>query len=89
MTRCAQPVTITVPSGLLALADRVARKEGRSRSELFREALRSFFWKRRWEELQSYASRRATARRIREDDIEGIIDEVRARHRPLSRPGGP
>ena len=47
MNRRAQPVTTTLPPKLLSVADKIAKAEGRSRSELFREAPRAFLWKRR------------------------------------------
>lgn len=76
--RNAQPVTITVPTGLLKAADKIARKEGRSRSELFREALRAFFWKKRWEAIRAYGVAKAKQMGIKtEEDIERVIDELR------------
>ena len=76
--RLAQPVTITVPTGLLAKADRLAREEGRTRSGLFREGLRALLWKRRWESLQAYGSRVARKKGLKEADIEGIVDRIRS-----------
>lgn len=79
MNRQAQPVTITVPFSLLQAADKIAKKEGRTRSELFREALRAYFWKRRWEDIQIYGAKKAKEHGIKTDeDIERIIDEGRA-----------
>lgn len=37
--RYAQPITITLPPDMLDAANRIAKREGRTRSELFREAL--------------------------------------------------
>ena len=49
-----QIVNISLPSKLLLLADRVAQKEARSRSELFREAIRSYVMRKsQWEEMFS------------------------------------
>lgn len=80
MNRQAQPVTITLPPKLLSMADKIAKAEGRSRSELFREALRAFFWKRRWESVQAYGAKRAKETGLKEEDIEGIVDQVRSSH---------
>lgn len=80
MRRIAQPVTITLPPKLLRVADRIAKAEGRSRSELFRDALRAFLWKRRWETIQAYGAQRAKETGLKEDDIEDIVDEVRRSH---------
>lgn len=79
MNRLAQPVTITLPHKLLSVADKIAKAEGRSRSELFREALRAFLWKRRWESIQTYGSKRVHATGLKEAEIEGLVDEVRSR----------
>lgn len=81
MNRISQPITITLPPKLMRLADKIARDEGRSRSELFRDALRAFLWKRRWEAIQTYGAKRARATGLKEEDIEDIVDEVRGSHR--------
>ena len=75
--RQALPVTITLPPQLLSIADRIAKREGRTRSELFREALRAFFWKKRWEAIQVYGADIAKRKGIKEEDIEDIVDSFR------------
>ncbi|PIP81496.1 MAG: CopG family transcriptional regulator [Elusimicrobia bacterium CG_4_9_14_3_um_filter_62_55] len=77
LNRRAQPVTITVPKKMLAMADKIAKREGRTRSEVFREAIRAYFWKRRWDAVQAYGALRAKETGVKEKDIEGIVDEVR------------
>ncbi len=47
---------------MLREAERVARQEGRTKSELFREALRRYVDERRWRELQRYGA--SWARRL-------------------------
>lgn len=81
MQRIAQPVTITLPPKLLRVADRIAKAEGRSRSELFRDALRAFLWKRKWEAVQTYGAQRVMETGLKEENIEGIVDDVRRSHR--------
>lgn len=81
MQRIAQPVTITLPPKLLRVADRIAKAEGRSRSELFRDALRAFLWKRKWEAVQAYGAHKARETGLKEADIEGVVDEVRRSRR--------
>ncbi|MBI4248089.1 MAG: ribbon-helix-helix protein, CopG family [Elusimicrobia bacterium] len=76
--RQAQPITITIPPQMLAIADKIARKEGRTRSDLFREALRAYFWKKRWEAIQTYGAKKVRAKGLKEEDIEGLIDELRS-----------
>lgn len=77
LARHSQPVTITLPPKLFKLADKIAEEEGRTRSELFREALRKYLWERSWKKLQDYGARIAKEKGIREEDIERIIDENR------------
>lgn len=73
-----QIVNISLPSKLLLLADRVAQKEARSRSELFREAIRSYVMRKaQWEQLFSYAESRAKKLNIKESDVEKIVRDYR------------
>lgn len=76
-TRLAQPVTVTIPTSMLSSADRLAKEEGRTRSEVFREGLRALLWKRRWEAVQTYGARLARRKGIKQKDIERIVDSVR------------
>ncbi len=77
-TRSAQPVTVTIPAAMLSSADRLAKEEGRTRSEVFREGLRALLWKRQWEAVQTYGSRLARKKGIKQKDIERIVDSVRS-----------
>ncbi len=50
-----QIVNFSLPRKLLQMADKVAEKEARTRSELFREALRIYLiQKGAWEDLSLY-----------------------------------
>ena len=50
-----QTFNISLPKDLVAMADNVAKKEYRNRSELIKEALRTYLVsKQNWEELYSY-----------------------------------
>lgn len=75
--RQSQPVTVSLPPKLYRLADKLAKEEGRTRSELFREALRAYVWARKWRRLQALGAEKAKAIGIKEDDIERLIDEDR------------
>lgn len=61
--------------------DRIAREEGRNRSEMFREMLRTYRIYRetgRFETLQRYGASRAAALGIRDEgDVERVIREAR------------
>lgn len=76
----AQIVNISLPARLLQLIDKVAEKEARSRSELFREAIRSYVLRRaKWDELFSYGEKQAKKLKIKEKDVENIIAKYRAK----------
>lgn len=50
-----QTFNISLPKDLVAMADNVAKKEYRNRSELIKEALRTYLVsKQNWEELFAY-----------------------------------
>lgn len=68
---------ISMPPLLAEKADRLARKEQRTRSEMVREALRQYIALREWEAAQSIAARRAGELGIaNEEAVERLIDEV-------------
>lgn len=76
--RHSHPVTITLTPKLFILAEKIAAEEGRTRSELFREALRKYVWERSWKKLQAYGAKKAEELGIKGDaDIERLIDEGR------------
>ncbi len=75
--RPSRTVTISLPPELARRAERTARTEGRSRSELFREALRRYIEERRWRELQRYGASRARGPGMREADVERAVQEFR------------
>ena len=68
--RPSRTVTISLPPELARRAEAAASAEGRSRSELFREALRQYLDRReRWERLFAACERAAARLAIREDDV--------------------
>lgn len=73
-----QIINISLPTKLLKLADEVAKTELRSRSELFREAIRSYLLDRfRWRELFSYSEQQAKKVKIKEKDVKKTISDYR------------
>lgn len=76
----AATVNVSFPKRLLQTMDRIAKEEARSRSELLREAVRSYVQrKRRWEQHLSFWSRQAARAGIQPEDVEKIVSEGRAR----------
>ena len=72
---------MSVPPDAAREFDRIAEKEGRNRSELFREMLsvyRTYLEARTFESLQRYGAAQAARQGIRtEKDVERLIREAR------------
>lgn len=70
--------TISLPPKLVREAERTAREEHRTRSELVREALRLYLEERHWRKLQRQTALQAQALGIQtEADVEQLVHEVR------------
>lgn len=71
-------INISLPDRLLSDADKLARKEYRTRSELFREALRSYILTRRNLSLiYDYGSIQAKKQKITPKNLNQKISEFR------------
>jgi metal-responsive CopG/Arc/MetJ family transcriptional regulator len=82
MATTARTVTISLPPELARKIDRAAKKEGRTRSELMREAARQYLERReRWEGLLAYGQQIGGGLRYTEDDVARIVKEERAKGR--------
>ncbi|MDX6768177.1 MAG: ribbon-helix-helix protein, CopG family [Elusimicrobiota bacterium] len=79
MPRTTAQWTVSLPPALSQEAEKLARKESRTRSELIREALRNYIEnKRRFEDIRRQVGRNLAARGVRTlQDIEAMIDEGR------------
>jgi len=85
MGRTAKTVTVSLPPELAREVDELARDEGRTRSELFRAAIRRYIEQRqRWEELTTIARARARESGITEDDVPRLVEEYRRERRRRS-----
>jgi CopG family transcriptional regulator/antitoxin EndoAI len=72
-------VNISFKRDLLAEIDRIARRESRSRSELIREAARSYIdRKKRWERIFAFGNRQAKKLGLKEGDVASAVRERRA-----------
>jgi len=81
--RPTRTVTISLPPELARRVDRVARAEGRSRSELFREALRQYLERQeRWKSI--FATGEQVARELAIDEAD-ILKAVKERRRSRTR----
>jgi len=73
-----QVINISLPMKLLKLADQVAQKEARTRSELFREAIRSYVLRMvQWDDVFAYGKKKVKQLKVRERDIDRLISAYR------------
>jgi metal-responsive CopG/Arc/MetJ family transcriptional regulator len=76
--RSTKVTSLSLPPKLLRAAELLARREGRTRSELLREALRRYLADSRWRELQEFGRSQARKLGIEESDVERLIAEYRS-----------
>ena len=76
MTR--QVVSISLDAELASQLERAATAARCGKSELVRNAVTGYLALKSWHETQDRAMRLAETRNIGPDDVEGLIDEVRA-----------
>jgi len=62
--RTVKSVSITLPCSMLADAERLAKLEGRTKSEFFREALRRYVEQREWAAIDAFGRRQAKAKKV-------------------------
>jgi len=79
--RTVKNVSITLPSSMLADAARLAKREGRTKSEIFREALRRYVEQQEWAAIDAFGRRRANALKVRPQDVNRIIHDWRRERR--------
>jgi len=77
MPRVTKTVTLSVPPEMDRKINALMKKEGRTRSELLREALRRYMEEQEWKETLRYGRMRAKERGITEDQVEDIVDAYR------------
>ena len=70
--------TLSLPPEMVEQIEKIAKEENMTKSELFREALREYLKKKRWEKIREYGAKRAAELGIREEDVERLIDEYRS-----------
>lgn len=70
--------TISLPPQLARQVDKQATAEGRTRSELFREAVRQYIARRdRWNQIFAYGDSVAAERGLTEEDADRAVAEER------------
>lgn len=76
--RTSKVTSLSLPPKLLREAERCARREGRTKSDLLREALRRYLTDSRWRSLQEFGRSQARKLGLNESDVERLVAEHRA-----------
>ena len=84
--RTTKILSITLPPAMLKQAERLAKEENRTKSELVREALRRYMQDRDWQNLRAYGSAKVRELGLKESDTERLIQEYRRKGKKLVRP---
>jgi CopG family transcriptional regulator / antitoxin EndoAI len=74
----AKILSVSIPDELMRETEEVARAQGRTKSELVRDALRRQLRLERFRQLQRYGRQRAEQRGVGPEDTEALVDELRA-----------
>lgn len=78
-------ISITLPPSLLKQATSVAKKEGRTQSELVREALRKYIARHEFEELNAFGRKHAKAQGFKPADVNRLIKKYRSEQRAKAK----
>ena len=78
MTRTTKVITFSLPPEMAERVRQLMVEEGRTMSELVREALRLYMDDREWRSLVRYGQRRAREQGIAPEDLERLVGEFRA-----------
>lgn len=83
--RTTKTLSVTLPPEMLSRAEKLAKRENRTMSELVREALRYYEQQRWWGEINAYGRTRAEAMGVSEADVDSLIHEARREARGKRR----
>ena len=76
---------ISLPPDMARAAEKTAKAEARTKSELIREALCQYLWGRRWKAFRQYGEQKARESGIREEDVDDLVHETRRAKRGNTR----
>ena len=76
--RNSKVVSITLPPEMARDAEKLAKREKRTMSELMREAFRRYQREREWDEANAYGRAKAGQLGLTEADVVRIVKEFRA-----------
>lgn len=71
-------LSVSLPDELSRSTDDLAAAQGRTRSEVVRDALRSYLWRERWRAATCEAGASAERQGVGPEDVEALVDELRS-----------
>ena len=77
MARLTKSITFSVPPDMAVRVDEVMKEQGRSRSDLLREALRRYIEECEWRGLLEYGEQQANNLGIDADKVASLVEEYR------------
>jgi len=77
MPRTSRTITFSLPPEMADKVEDITKEEGRTRSELLREALRRYIEEREWRQILRYGERKAKEKSIAPEDVEDLVDKYR------------
>ncbi len=77
MARNTNTITFSLPPEMADQVAHLTKSEGRTKSELLREALRQYIEDREWRQMLRYGERRAREQGIGPEDVESLVSEYR------------
>ena len=77
MPRSNKTITFSLPIGVAERIAEVAKQQGRSRSELLREAVVRYAEESEWRELVEYGERTARGKGLGSEDVAALVGEYR------------
>lgn len=72
---------ISIPPDMATAAEKAAKEEARTKSELIREALRQYLWGRRWKAIREYGERKVRDLGFKEEDVDDLVHQSRKARR--------
>jgi CopG family transcriptional regulator/antitoxin EndoAI len=77
----AKLLSVSIPDDLMREAEAIARAQGKTKSEVVRDALRRYVRLEQLEELRRYGRERAERLGVGPEDVEALVDELRTESR--------
>jgi metal-responsive CopG/Arc/MetJ family transcriptional regulator len=71
-------ISVSIPLRLARQAERTARRQGRTRSALLRDALAQYLAESKWRDLREYGAEQVKKLGLSEQDVERLISDYRA-----------